>query len=127
MEPVFLFGLSFDHAEWASVRQATVAGNIANADTPGYRARDIEPFRSALDRFSLAMEATHPSHLAVDYREIRVGDTERRDGWEISHSGNSVSIEEDLMKASQASRAHRLDMSVMQSFHRMLLTSVRSQ
>lgn len=127
MEPVFLFDLASRHAHWASVRQATISGNIANADTPGYRARDIEPFRDALDAFALKMAATQPGHMAADYREVRTEDVEKTEGWEISHSGNSVSIEEELMKANQTSRAFNLDMSVMRSFHSMLMTSVRSQ
>lgn len=127
MQPVFLFDLSFSHARWAQARQATIGGNIANADTPGYRARDIEPFKSALDRFALEMAATHPTHIAVDHREVRVGDEEEAETWEISHSGNSVGIEEELMKASRTARAHQLDMSIARSFHQMILSSVRSQ
>ncbi len=35
---------------WLVVRQSTVAQNIANANTPGYKAVDVEPFEAALDQ-----------------------------------------------------------------------------
>ena len=127
MDPVFLFDLASRHAHWAQVRQATIGGNIANANTPTYRARDIEPFRSQLDAFSLRMAATHPGHIAVDHREVRAGGAEDARTWGITHSGNTVSVEEELMKASQTGRAFQLDMSIMRSFHQMMVTSARGQ
>lgn len=48
-----------------SARRASVlAANLANVDTPGYRARDID-FRSAMDeaRAGLRMETTHNGHI----------------------------------------------------------------
>jgi flagellar basal-body rod protein FlgB len=127
MQPVFLFDLSFRHAHWAQTRQAAIGGNIANADTPGYRARDIEPFRSRLDSFALAMAATDPAHFAPDRRRSAVDDTAEVETWAVTHSGNSVNLEEELMKASGTARAFRLDMSIARSFHGMLLSTVRSQ
>ena len=49
MQPVYLFDLASRHAEWASVREAVVTGNIANANTAGYQAVDIEPFSAILN------------------------------------------------------------------------------
>ena len=39
-----IFTLAGARAQHAAARQAIVAQNIANADTPGYRARDITDF-----------------------------------------------------------------------------------
>ena len=38
-----LFGLLRDNMQWLGQRQAVLAENVANADTPGYRARDLVP------------------------------------------------------------------------------------
>ena len=40
-------------ASHASARQSVVANNIANADTPGFKARDTQPFEKA--QFALSM------------------------------------------------------------------------
>jgi len=51
-----------------SQRSDVLASNIANADTPGYKARDID-FRSALARAggqALAPTATQAGHMRLD-------------------------------------------------------------
>ena len=45
--------------------------------------------------------------------------------WEITHSGNSVSLEQELIKAGEVNRAYRLNTSVVKAFHRMLLASAK--
>ena len=49
MQPIHLFSVASRQADWLSVRQATVAQNVANADTPKYRAVDVEPFGDVLN------------------------------------------------------------------------------
>ncbi len=61
-------------------RQRTIASNIANADTPGYAARDFD-FKAALaeatgQRQTLApaaAAASHPRHLPLGPREASLG------------------------------------------------------
>ena len=43
-------------------RQAVLSGNVANADTPGFRRRDIE-FQGALQNAAQRLERTHAKHL----------------------------------------------------------------
>ncbi len=43
-------------------RAAVLAGNIANADTPGYRRLDLR-FDEALGRAEARLARTHPEHL----------------------------------------------------------------
>jgi len=47
-------------------RAEMLASNIANADTPGYKARDID-FRAALNQAQSAsrLQTTHPNHIAT--------------------------------------------------------------
>ena len=44
MTPVYLFDLAARHTRWAEARQVAITGNIANANTSGYEAMDVEPF-----------------------------------------------------------------------------------
>ncbi len=61
-----------------SVRQKQVASNIANADTPGYRTRDVD-FQSA---FRAALAGGKPQASEVE-------------GLEIKHDGNNVSVDRE--------------------------------
>ena len=49
----------------------------------------------------------------------------RENPWEITHSGNNVSLEQELLKAGEVNRAFRLNTSLAKAFHRMILTSAR--
>ena len=66
MNPIQLFALASRQAEWLSVRQEVVAGNIANASTPKYLAKDITPFSAVLDNTAMVqhMAVTQPGHMA---------------------------------------------------------------
>mgnify|MGYP002382504004 CR=1 FL=1 len=55
---VNLFDLAAKQAEWLSVRQSTIAGNIANVNTPGYRALEVESFSKVLDNTRVGLQAT---------------------------------------------------------------------
>ena len=46
---VNLFELATKQSQWLSVRQSAIAGNIANVNTPGYHALEVEPFEKVLD------------------------------------------------------------------------------
>lgn len=125
MEPVFLNKLVSNSNDWLSLRQATIAENIANANTPGFRAQDLEPFTTTISKTQLAMTATHGSHLGQTTEAARSLDVEKADSWAVSHSGNSVSIEQELVKAGEVARDHSLNASIAKSFHRMYLTAVK--
>jgi len=51
--------------QWHQERQLVLAENVANAETPRYRARDLVPpnFASTLQRVSVAMTRTDPGHM----------------------------------------------------------------
>lgn len=51
-------------AAHAAVRQSHIARNVANADTPGYRATDINDFAQELDP-AVRMQATRPGHIGA--------------------------------------------------------------
>lgn len=126
MNSIHLLDLASRQAGWLSARQSVTAGNIANVDTPGYRAQDVEPFSEALESTRLAMAATAPGHIAND--AMRHGDvaTSRQKPWEIKDSGNSVTLEVELMKAGEIGRSFSLNTAIVKSFHNMLMMSAKS-
>lgn len=126
MEPIHLFDLASRQARWAAVRQATISGNVANADTPGYHARDIVPFTAVLQKTALTLARTEPGHLEISGSGVEAGKTTDADSWDITHSGNTVSLDQELLKAGEVNRAYTLNTNIVRSFHKMLLSTVRS-
>lgn len=126
MDPLYLFDLASRQTRWASVRQATITGNIANANTPGYTARDVEPFNAVMNQTRLSMAQTSPGHLDVPFAGAQTTKNGTQDSWEISASGNSVNIDQEMLKAADVNRTYTLNTNIVRSFNRMILSSVRS-
>ncbi len=126
MEPVYLFDLASRHADWASIRQTVVTGNIANANTAGFEASDIEPFADVLDQTSLTMASTRSGHLSDGDAAAQSQQVGAVDSWEVKSTGQSVSLDKELVKADEVNRAYSLDASIVRAFHGMLMTSIRS-
>lgn len=126
MQPLYLLGLASRHAQWTSMRQAAIAGNIANANTPGYQAADVAPFSAVLDKTRLDMARTRADHLDMPAADAATHARASAGAWGVTHSGNSVSLEQEMLKADEVNRAYSLNTSIVRSFHRMLLTSVKS-
>jgi flagellar basal-body rod protein FlgB len=122
---VYLFDLASQHARHLATRQATIAGNVANANTPGYKARDVVPFAQVLARTGLDMASTATSHMETQGSRIPVREAKSAETWEVLQSSSAVSLEQEMLKAGDVSRQHNLDTAVVKSFHRMLMAAVR--
>lgn len=64
-----LFGIHGAALEVRSQRMGVLASNIANAATPGYKARDVD-FRSALDALLASQRGDMPSMPGADDRHL---------------------------------------------------------
>ncbi|MCX8996100.1 flagellar basal body rod protein FlgB [Rhizobiaceae bacterium BDR2-2] len=127
MQPIQLFELASKQAEWLSVRQEVVATNIANANTPKYRARDVTPFESVLKSSHIPMARTNPAHFAGDtLASDRVGIEENDLNQEIGiqESGNTVALATELAKTGEIKRQYELNTQLIKNFHGMMLSVV---
>ncbi|MCZ8180032.1 MAG: flagellar basal body rod protein FlgB [Rhizobium sp.] len=130
MNPIQLFELASRQAEWLSVRQQVVATNIANANTPKYLAKDITPFSAVLEKTGTVqgMAVTQPGHMAAsDFtdRNIAIEDEDLNNEIGIQESGNTVALAQELRKTGENKRNHELNTSLVSSFHRMMLMTVK--
>ncbi len=76
-------------------RLGVLAANIANADTPGYKARDID-FAAVLSNepgaTQLPMQVTHASHISCNDGEAPDGELKYRNPYQASLDGNTVEM-----------------------------------
>ncbi|MBI1619750.1 flagellar basal body rod protein FlgB [Aquamicrobium zhengzhouense] len=125
MQPVNLFELASQKASWLAVRQTAVSSNIANANTPGYAAVDVQPFEAVLDQKTVAMRATHVNHLPATNSGAGFSVSQANDSVPIMPSGNTVTLETELMKSGEVRRDMELNTAIVKAFHRMLLMTTR--
>ncbi|MEQ8824479.1 MAG: flagellar basal body protein [Filomicrobium sp.] len=125
MSELALFAISSQRMQWLSARQSAIASNIANADTPGYRARDVAAFESYLEGARLDTKVTSAGHISsAPANGVDVKATERGRG-EGKHSGNTVSLEHELIRSAQVKGSHALTVEVVGAFHQMMISAVR--
>jgi flagellar basal-body rod protein FlgB len=93
---------------WLDTRQAVLAQNMANADTPGYRPRDITPFATLLARggSGVTLARTDGQHIAQRRGEAPA--RLDRSAVERSPNGNAVSLDREAMRVADTDTAHAL-------------------
>jgi flagellar basal-body rod protein FlgB len=121
-----VFGLAARQSSWLLARQRLVAQNTANANTPGYKTADLKPFEATLQSVSPRLATTSPMHIAVgDEREAASPTAGNAGNAEVYYSGNDVSLEQEMGKAGEISRAYALNTSIVKAFNGMILQSVK--
>ena len=118
-----VFQTAMAMASHASHRQNVAAQNLANADTPGYRARTLADFK---DSYRLGdhkgMRATREGHRGFAAAE---------NSWVIEETdspsdpnGNSVSVELEMVNAANIRSQHNRALAVYRSSMTLLRTSL---
>jgi flagellar basal-body rod protein FlgB len=125
MEPVNLFGLATKQAQWLAVRQSSIAGNIANANTPGYTATDVQPFEKVLDQTAVSLRATQAGHLGSGATNAGLAIKQQDYTGAIMPSKNTVVVEDELLKAGEVRRSFELNTAIVKAFHSMMMTVVK--
>lgn len=95
---------------WLDQRQQVIAQNVANADTPGYMARDIRTptdFAAALNNAGgLQMARTSAAHIAPPPTAAgRFEGVDAPDS-ETTLDGNAVVVEEQMLKMAESRMAY---------------------
>ena len=122
-ENLDIFRMSSSMAAHAGKRQAVVAQNVANADTPGYKARRLPSFSEVVDTPPVRQKATRARHLhgaGPIQANVRIA-TERGDP---SPDGNTVSVEREMLEAVNVKREHDRALTIYRSALNILQTSL---
>jgi flagellar basal-body rod protein FlgB len=76
-------------------RLGVLAANLANADTPGYKARDIDfgaVLAHAQGETQMPLQVTHVAHVTFDDPDAPVGELKYRNPYQASLDGNTVEM-----------------------------------
>jgi flagellar basal-body rod protein FlgB len=92
-----------DKMRWHQTRQGLLAENVANAETPGFRGRDLAQYNSAdrssaFSSASVTTTATQPMHYSVASSSSAPFGAQRMANFEVTPEGNGVTLEDEMMK-----------------------------
>jgi flagellar basal-body rod protein FlgB len=123
-----LFAMLRGRLSYLSDRQKVIAENVANSDTPGYAPRDLKPFSFQAQMQAQAQDAassmavTQPGHMLPPHakkpgaaKPVATKDSE------TTLDGNSVVLEEEMIKMGQA----RMDYDAAIGFYQKSLNLIR--
>jgi flagellar basal-body rod protein FlgB len=125
LSPIYLFEVAAQKTQWLSARQTAIAGNVANANTPGYRALDIQPFSAVLDSSPIELATTNPAHLSLPQseagalRELEVVPAEQ------TLSGNTVNLEQQMIDLGDVNRDFTMGANIRRVFHQLILSALK--
>lgn len=123
MDPtrIGLFDLAERRLAWADQRQAVLAQNIANANTPGYKPHDLKSFSATLNS-TTTLARTQPNHLSGT---TGTGADEVVDRTHLqSPDGNAVALDEQLVKVADTQTTHELVTTIYRTYINMFNTAL---
>jgi flagellar basal-body rod protein FlgB len=92
-----IFSMLRTRMHWQQERQRILAENVANADTPKFRPRDLAPPQMGAAPAVLSLSRTNATHLA-SAQDRAAFQLDRRGQFEVRPAGNAVSLEDEMMK-----------------------------
>ena len=119
-------------------RQGVIASNIANADTPGFAARDInfKESMSAAKSSSLALDglrgsSTNPAHMATAGSSIGGPDSDRGLVYaaqsQPSMDGNSVDLDRERANFADNSVRYEATLRFINGYSKTILSAIQGQ
>lgn len=110
-----VFGMASAMSANAEARLGVIAENVANADTPGYRAKSVAPFQDSYQaEGGLALKVTRAGHMGATAGSQVTAVSDRAAG-NMSPNGNNVSLEGQMMSAAETRQQHDLALSIYKS------------
>ncbi len=108
-----LFGMVKGQMKWLGRRQEVLAQNVANADTPGYKPKDLKPvdFREMMHRQHKRDVMSTMSGTAIAGSQSSATGfrtEENRTPYETSPDGNAVVLEEQMAKIGETQMKYQL-------------------
>jgi flagellar basal-body rod protein FlgB len=147
LQNLTVFNMASKKMSWLTQRQAVLANNIANADTPNYTGKDLKSLdfskelhkaRTSLkvtnkhhmtpNNYGVAAVRTNPAHsqgtlpTKKDYRENK-----DKNPYEVSIDDNGVVLEEQMVKVNKTRSDYELSTTIYKKHMNMLRMSVKSK
>ena len=111
-------------------RAGLLASNLANADTPNYKARDFnftDALRAQLNTTGTGLKATHKSHIATTPGQVATTDLLYRVPQEPSLDGNTVDTDVEQAEFAQNSIRYQASLEFLGRKISGLIRTLRSE
>lgn len=121
------FQLASQRMSWLGARQAVISENIANADTPNYRAKEVSGFDKMVQTQapSQGLAVTDAQHIRSTVSAPAGVRVETDEGaWESALDGNNVVLEQQTIKSAEVAGSYRLAAELYRKGHDLITVAV---
>ena len=116
-----------DKLSYLGQRQAVLAQNVANANTPGYKAKELSAFKTFSEEMQAAsssMQVTNEKHITPAGMAGANAMTKKMRSFEVLPTGNSVDLEQQMMEVTATNVEYQADTSILHKFMGMLKLAI---
>jgi flagellar basal-body rod protein FlgB len=125
LDGISFFDLASQRLAWLSESQRVVSENVANADTPGFRAQTTSDFSEMLATSRMSgLAVTDARHIQGSSASGPVRTIDDPEAWASTLDGNSVVLEQQAIRASELSGGYQLAATLYRKGHDFLRLSV---
>lgn len=124
-----VFAALTDKMRWHQARQGLLAENVANADNPGFRGRDLKQYNFG-DRVNMVSSpevltrATQPRHFTSSIGASSGFADQKMANFEVTPRGNGVTLEDEMMKVTTNMMDYQAATNLYQKSVRILRTAM---
>ncbi len=124
-----IFGIHLNAVQLRGERAQILAQNMANADTPGYQARDVK-FQDMLKQqgsMDLRISTTRSSHLGKATGAIARSDVKYRQPLQASLDGNTVDMQTERAEFMRNALMYQTSLQFLNGRIKGLMTAIRGE
>ncbi len=109
LDSISFFKIASQRMQWLGVRQKVISENIANSNTPEFKAKDVSSFSKMLESNQQAtISSTHEKHITSGNQTANIRTDISRETWGESLNGNTVVLEEQTIKSNEVGENYQL-------------------
>jgi len=123
------FGVHEHALRLRAARAEVLSANLANADTPGFKARDLD-FAAMLRKElpgPVRLAATQPGHVSTDSGLVPASRLQYRVPSQPSLDGNTVDVTREQVAFSQNAMQYQASLRFLDGKIRSLLTAIKGE
>lgn len=130
---ISLFKAMSAKMDFLNQRQRVVAQNVANADTPDYKPKDLVPIKfdkilqNVTKSNTVQLETTRPGHMPPPNEVQDPKSRKQKHTYEVAPAGNAVIMEEQLMMSNRTVMDYNLMTNLYRKNVQLLQTALGRQ
>ena len=125
LDSISFFKNASQRLQWLGNRQKVISENVANSDTPGFKAKDVTSFAKMLEGTQkTGITTTNTRHIDSTTNVSGTQTVVDKDAWAETLNGNTVVLEQQTIKANEVGENYQLAVRLYSKGHDLLTLAV---